>query len=118
MKKLTVNQVYQKTIPYEKNGEPRSFVKYAIKSGTIWYTLEGYGKKNVKEGDVISGIATEKTYPKKDGSRGTENIFKMLSPELADLYLRVEALEMYMNANNGTSVEKAEQIEGEEDLPF
>ena len=117
MKKLTVNQVHKKTIEYEKDGEPRSFEKFAIKSGAQWYTLEGFGKKYVKEGDSVSGILSEKHYTKKDGSKGTELVFKLLSPEVAELYLRVEALEMYMNASNGVS-EKVPEPAGEEDLPF
>lgn len=120
MKTLTVNQVHKKTITYEKYGEQKSFEKFAIKSGVQWYTLEGFGKKDITENDVVSGILSEKHYTKNDGSQGVEQIFKLLSPEVAELYLRVEALEMYMNSNNGVAQIKTEpaQPEGEEDLPF
>ena len=100
MKTLTADKVYSKEIAYTRDGHERTFMKYSFKSREQWYTLSGYGAKNVKQGETLSGIVTEKHFTKKDGSPGIELEFKLLSPVEADLVTRIEKLEAKVFGNS------------------
>ena len=121
MKVLIVDKIYSKEIPYKKNGRDLTFTKYAVQSGGTWYTLDGKGKENIKQGDKIKGQHFTKDWQSGDKS-GTENILKLLDPEILELYERVERLEnLIKNVNKQPFPDKSNSPIGDEeneDLPF
>ena len=115
MTTITVEKVYSKKIDYVKNGQPMSFIKYAVSSGGTWYTLKGRGKELAKEGDILVGEVEEKDYTTKDGKDGTEHILTLIDPMMADILKRVEALE---SAVFNGDAKKEVGAKNNSDLPF
>ena len=123
MKTLLAEKVYSKEIAYTKDGQQRTFMKYSFNSGGQWYTLSGYGARNVQQGQSVSGIVSEKRFTKKDGSPGTELEFKLLSPVESDMMTRIEKLEdeyikRFLPKQKAATETPSEPEPVEDDLPF
>lgn len=124
MQSLHVDKVHNKNIEYEKGGQKKSFMKYGVQSGGQWYTLEGYGKDKVKEGDTVHGLLSTRHYTKGDGSQGTEEIIRLASAMEKSLSDRIAYLERKFEAaeNNEPPPEEEKKKTGDEsdepDLPF
>ena len=59
-----------------------TITNYRTKVGEIYYTIKGYGASKVQEGDVINGEPSTRTFSKRDGSQGVENIITLPKPDL------------------------------------
>ena len=123
MQTLFVKKLYTKEISYtDKSGKPRSFTKYAVNDGKMWFTIDGKGKENAIEGQILKGNVTQKDYMTKDGKPGIEYIFTLIEPEIAELYERVERLEnLIKNVNKQPFPDKSNSPIGDEEnenLPF
>ena len=75
-----------------KNGR-QPFTVYSVASGGTWYQLYGKGKEAVKRGDEITGEVEVKEYTRKDGTRGTSNVFRLQDPVITDILKRLSILE-------------------------
>jgi len=123
MQSLHVDKVHNKNIEYEKGGQKKSFMKYGVQSGGQWYTLEGYGKDKVKEGDTVHGLILTRHYTKGDNSPGTEEIIRLASAMEKSLSDRIAYLERKIEAmEGGPDLEEKESPAGtsedDPDLPF
>ena len=120
MKTLKVEKVFSKKVEYERNGEHKSFMKYSVASGNVWYDLKGVGIQDVKEGDTITGLYTESDWSR-GGKSGVNRTIELAEPEIqikepikdefpskefiTTLVSRIEALEeaVFTTGNNDTN---------------
>ena len=122
MKTIKVERTHQKTIEYEKNGEKKSFVKYAVAAENVWYELKGFGKDQVKEGDTISGEYSTQDW-EANGKTGTNHILALVDKTTADILRRLEDIEHSVAAlmiTDKTQPDENPKIlkENDDDLPF
>ncbi len=122
MKTIKVERTHQKTIEYEKNGEKKSFVKYAVAAENVWYELKGFGKDQVKEGDTISGEYSTQDW-ESNGKTGTNHILVLVDKTTADILRRLEDIEhsvaaLMINSGDAKTTTQQPQAEDNDDLPF
>lgn len=84
--KLKINAIRRKEMPSSFGGKPWSItsVKFdGVENPPYGYDLNGFGNKADKlvVGDTVTGYMSTKTYQKKDGSMGSNNIFNAISAE-------------------------------------
>ena len=122
MKEIKVERVHSKKIEYEKNGESKSFIKYAAACKGVWYELKGKGKESVKEGDTLIGEYSTQDW-EAGGKSGTNHILTLIDPILSglvasvsDLISRVKALEE--NAFGSSKPAEESTNDDSDGLPF
>ncbi len=135
--KLKINAVKRKEMPSSFGGKPWSItsVKFdGIENPVYGFDLAGFGTKADKlvVGDVISGYISTKTYTKKDGSQGSNQVFNAISaeyvyglilkmnPEIENIQTKpsVAATIPNLGARVNTAVEMPTDEINPEDIPF
>lgn len=109
MEKLRAEKVYSK----EFDGKNGKWKKYSVKYQDVWYTLKGDNLASIKDNDELIGEISTKDYTTKDGKEGTEHIFTLIDPLMADILARIERLE----SNVFPGVVTAKPLNND-DLPF
>lgn len=111
MKTITVEKVFIKDMTSDK-GPWKSYRVKEVGSDR-WYGLKGWGKEDVKEGDVIHGTETSREY---NGTTYYDITLNKPNPELDALESRVTKLEGQMMTILGETPTQTSEVDF--DLPF
>jgi hypothetical protein len=117
MKTIKVEKIFTKEIPADPDGKYKAFTAYSVLYKDSWYNLRGKANE-LKEGDEITGeIIETKPYTNKDGDKKVAYTFKLLGPEMTEIFKRLEKIEKVVFPDGDNGKKDAEEI-NVDDIPF